>query len=91
MLDSMDNNQTNSIRVVKNLLGYLQIKPLGGLGAAFIRLIHIAKKLYYKIQSAKFKFLLEIFNSQNFNQNLRKITRFLYIVQVHSQEYRKVS
>jgi hypothetical protein len=62
-----------------------------GWAQPFLCLIHIAKKLYYKILSAKFKLFLEIFKRQNFNQNVRKITKFLYIVQWHNQEYRKVS
>jgi len=38
MLGTTDNNQTNSISVMKNLLGYLQVKPWGGLGTAFFML-----------------------------------------------------
>jgi hypothetical protein len=53
MLGTTDNNQSNSIRVMKNLLAYLQVKPWGGLGAAFFMLN--TKSYIKKIQSANFK------------------------------------
>jgi hypothetical protein len=53
MLGTTDNNQTNSIRAMKNLLGYLQVKPWGGLGAAFFMLDTHSQKAIFK----KFKVL----------------------------------
>jgi hypothetical protein len=48
MLGITDNNQTNSIRVMKNLFGYLQVKPWGGLGAAFFMLHTHSQKAILK-------------------------------------------
>jgi hypothetical protein len=58
MLGTTDNNQTN--RVMKNLLGYLPVKPSGGLGAAFFMLDTHRQKATFK----KFKVL----NSKKFGR-----------------------
>jgi hypothetical protein len=41
---------------MKNLFGYLQVKPWGGLGAAFFMLHTHSQKAILKIRSAKVKF-----------------------------------
>ncbi len=51
MLGTTDNNRTNSIRVMKNL-----VKPWGGLGAAFFMLDTHSQKAIFK----KFKVLNSI-------------------------------
>jgi hypothetical protein len=54
----------------------------------FICWLHTAKKLYLNFKSSKIKCFLR-FLTAKFDQNLRKTSRFLFMLRVYSQKYKR--